>query len=594
MSKKLIVTIKEGKGIKSGKSLFGKADPYVLISIGDNKMEKTRVNPRGGTDPVFNQDLIFDITGDEAQLIITVYDKQTTGNDRFMAEYTAPMSKILSDGIKDYVVLTDKLHKEEGKLYLSTRFDKVKREITPPETSINIFSKDNEPEVNPWDRSNTKEQVYASWPDTLDHSHEEYHDNEYLVVVKKSNLICGMSRCRFCILMLVLSLAAAPIAIGVGYFFGVKNVQYAPSWIDSWPEFQLKIFSSQPRGFVVPSSQRRMLRLIDEISDSRKLDSFSVPRLCTSNPADPFQDEDCALQYFKDRIYGNPDKPGILTKGLSILDKHIKNIKDKVKSMEYEPECFGTSADNIKYEPVLPNKISYTYNFPMYFKCFDKTDEGTIYFGEQDSIYYIADFVDDEVNSNGLFLILDSKNDKYDLWIVISAPNTANWALHTMGSLSTKKMYMSTAGTLDGSRAIGGGCGVIMVSDASSLLYATGIFEDALTRNNQNGNYFCSDYHYQGSCPYALWSPSGVGVLCGDSNYLSSNLVYQTGICAYLQAEVGNLDPTIFPYLEYLDMSPLGQKCSDLLTKYKDTTLSNVIDMSVKSKEKREIKQKNK
>jgi hypothetical protein len=274
-----------------------------------------------------------------------------------------------------------------------------------------------------------------------------------------------------------------------------------------------------------------------------------------------------------------------------MLDDHMKEIKDKVKLMEHEPKCFSTSVSNIKYEPVLPNKYSYAYNFPMYFKCCHETQEGNIYFGEQDNIYYVADFVDDSINSNGLFLTLDSKNDKYDLWIVISAPNTANWALHTIGTISGKKMYMNTAGTLDNTRAIGAGCGVVLISDASGIIFGKGIFEDALTRNNQNGNYFCSDYKYLGSCPYASYnSVDSVATICADSNYLTTN--NPTSICSYLQTEQNSLDPTIFPFLQYLDMSAVGQKCSDLLKKYKDTTLLNVLDIKVQSNEKRKQKQK--
>jgi hypothetical protein len=40
-------------------------------------------------------------------------------------------------------------------------------------------------------------------------------------------------------------------------------------------------------------------------------------------------------------------------------------------------------------------------------------------------------------------------------------------------------------------------------------------------------------------------------------------------------------------------MSAVGQKCSDLLKKYKDTTLLNVLDIKVQSNEKRKQKQKN-
>jgi Ca2+-dependent lipid-binding protein len=69
---KLIVTVIKGDGIKAGHSLFGKSDPYVLVSVGD-KLEKTKVNSGGGTNPVWNEDLVFDVNGNESQLNITVY-----------------------------------------------------------------------------------------------------------------------------------------------------------------------------------------------------------------------------------------------------------------------------------------------------------------------------------------------------------------------------------------------------------------------------------------------------------------------------------------------------------------------------------------
>ena len=121
---RLVITIIKGDDIKSGKSLFGKADPYVLVSVGE-KLEKTKVNSGGGTDPVWNEDLIFDVNGSETQLNITVFDKQTTGDDRFMAEYVAPMSQILKYGIEGHVDLVDKHNKPEGKLYMTAKFDKV-------------------------------------------------------------------------------------------------------------------------------------------------------------------------------------------------------------------------------------------------------------------------------------------------------------------------------------------------------------------------------------------------------------------------------------------------------------------------------------
>lgn len=47
---RLTVSIIKGDDIKAGRSLFGKADPYVLISVGD-KLQKTKVCSGGGSDP---------------------------------------------------------------------------------------------------------------------------------------------------------------------------------------------------------------------------------------------------------------------------------------------------------------------------------------------------------------------------------------------------------------------------------------------------------------------------------------------------------------------------------------------------------------
>jgi len=157
------------------------------------------------------------------------------------------------------------------------------------------------------------------------------------------------------------------------------ETQYPKTWIDSFPEFGKTLLNSQPKGFVLPPAQSR--RLEDDVN--RKLQGnnnppppppppppptvgsipISVKRLCSSNPADAFEDANCAMQYVKDRFYGNDDKPGVLIHSLKVVDDDLKRIKDKVRKMEKLPKCFTTSVANVKYEPQLPKSSGSTYSF---------------------------------------------------------------------------------------------------------------------------------------------------------------------------------------------------------------------------------------
>jgi len=128
-TKKLIVCVHNGEKIKAGKSLFGKADPYVVLRLG--KVEfRTRVCTGGGTDPVFDEEFTFDI-GDDTELNITVYDKETTGNDRFMGECIVNISDWCINGYEGSLELLDKKQKQEGKLNVSAKNEKADTKLPP-------------------------------------------------------------------------------------------------------------------------------------------------------------------------------------------------------------------------------------------------------------------------------------------------------------------------------------------------------------------------------------------------------------------------------------------------------------------------------
>ena len=120
-TKRLVLKCIKCEELKSGKSLFGKADPYAVLVIGKNEF-KTKVNPEGGMNPIWDEEFIFELN-DENELNITIYDKETTEKDRFMGECNVNINNWI-DGYDGTLDIVDKKQKVEGKLYISAKFEK--------------------------------------------------------------------------------------------------------------------------------------------------------------------------------------------------------------------------------------------------------------------------------------------------------------------------------------------------------------------------------------------------------------------------------------------------------------------------------------
>ena len=118
----LVITVIRGVAIRSGKSLFGAADPYCIFNIGDED-RKTNVCPGGGMNPEWNEDILFQNIGSESALNIYIYDKDTTGIDRYMGECKVDIADWISnEGYNGELQIINRRGKDEGILIVSAKY----------------------------------------------------------------------------------------------------------------------------------------------------------------------------------------------------------------------------------------------------------------------------------------------------------------------------------------------------------------------------------------------------------------------------------------------------------------------------------------
>jgi len=91
---KLTIKVIKGIDIKCGKSLFGNADVYVTLQLGDDVV-KTNVCVGGGMNPVWNEDITFTLKNNDTNLSLNLYDKDTSGIHRHMGQCEVDISKWL-------------------------------------------------------------------------------------------------------------------------------------------------------------------------------------------------------------------------------------------------------------------------------------------------------------------------------------------------------------------------------------------------------------------------------------------------------------------------------------------------------------------
>ena len=140
---KLIITIIKGINLKAGQGVFGRADPFVKVKLGD-KVFTTYPHKNGGKNPEWEEEFEFDITT-ESELEVEVLDKEVVGGDKFMGfARVGILDWIAQRNYEGNVELLDKSNNYAGQLRISASFyrhgthipDKPDRWSTAKKSSI--------------------------------------------------------------------------------------------------------------------------------------------------------------------------------------------------------------------------------------------------------------------------------------------------------------------------------------------------------------------------------------------------------------------------------------------------------------------------
>lgn len=145
----LKIKIIRGDSIKSGKSIFGNSDVYAVLQIGNQKKE-TSVKKEGGQNPIWDEEVSFNITDRDDTLHITIFDKETVDQDRFMAQSSVSILDWITYKTFDGSLnLIDKRNKSEGQLLISSIFIPSDTTITANTDSANTTT-ENITKVGSW------------------------------------------------------------------------------------------------------------------------------------------------------------------------------------------------------------------------------------------------------------------------------------------------------------------------------------------------------------------------------------------------------------------------------------------------------------
>mmetsp|Transcript_5267 Transcript_5267/g.11254 ORF Transcript_5267/g.11254 Transcript_5267/m.11254 type:complete len:672 (-) Transcript_5267:99-2114(-) len=160
---KLVVTIIRGVNLKAGQGVFGRADPYVRVKIGDKALF-TNPHKSGGKNPEWNEEFEFEMTT-EKELEIEVLDKEVIGSDKFMGFARVNILDWVAQGeYQGAIELLDQSNRNAGRLAVNAAFYRhgMYPEKNSGSTHANAIgspkaTNENEKETSPEDEFTEKE-----------------------------------------------------------------------------------------------------------------------------------------------------------------------------------------------------------------------------------------------------------------------------------------------------------------------------------------------------------------------------------------------------------------------------------------------------
>jgi hypothetical protein len=173
-----------------------------------------------------------------------------------------------------------------------------------------------------------------------------------------------------------------------------------------------------------------------------------------------------ATAQVKTKLFGGGT--GDFTYRLGMVDDRLQELKERAK--ESRKLCLTTTPE--LFSPELPNGES----FPMYFSCKeDVSDDLSIYFGQKDGTYYLAELQEGGTNTAGSYpsiavlASVDSDGNNVDVWQIIvdetASPKTAS-VFHINADETSDTIQLIAAST---NQVTGVGCGIKMSSSSAAL-----------------------------------------------------------------------------------------------------------------------------
>ncbi|GLJ41260.1 hypothetical protein SUGI_0854060 [Cryptomeria japonica] len=105
----------------SDNDVFCKMNPYCIVKC-RNEEKRSSTASRGGTEPVWNEAFIFDISEGDYDVNIRIIDQDKFSSDDFVGEVNIPLEAVFENGIippSQYrVVLMDKTYSGQIKVAL--------------------------------------------------------------------------------------------------------------------------------------------------------------------------------------------------------------------------------------------------------------------------------------------------------------------------------------------------------------------------------------------------------------------------------------------------------------------------------------------
>ena len=100
--------------------LFGKQDPYVVISLGASKL-RSKTHNNGGKEPVWNQTFSFELNGTESTFLAQVSDEDV-GEDDLVGTATVRIQDVLKPGKPEVWINISNNAKNTGQIAFSATF----------------------------------------------------------------------------------------------------------------------------------------------------------------------------------------------------------------------------------------------------------------------------------------------------------------------------------------------------------------------------------------------------------------------------------------------------------------------------------------